>query len=651
MKFSKLIILTIYLMHTVFLCAQEREYKKANLSYDNYAFKDAIESYKKIIKKGNAPIEIYKKLGDCYFFNSNLKDAAKWYLKMMEKKKELEKKGQEVTGITAEDYFRTSQSLKFLKEYRKADSILLKLNDLSNTDSRAKRLINNPDYLEKIAVQSNRYIIENLPSNSAFVDFAPSIYKGQLVFASERKQGKKNSWTKRSYLNLFSFKIESKSDSNYPKEFSKEISSRLHESTTSFNKQGTTIYFTRNNLLRSKFGKDSTGVNRLKIYRASKNNKSKWSDIEDLSINNDQYSIAHPTLSPDEKKLYFASDMPGGYGMADLYVVDINEDGSLGNPQNLGPEINTEGRDTFPFISSKGILYFASDGHLGLGGLDIFAVDLEKSYKEIYNIGEPINSPADDITFYIDGDTRKGYFASNRYGGRGNDDIYSFVETSPLITKCEGSLLLKIIDNKSADPISNTEIEITNKNGEPIFSGKTNDKGEAYINLECGDKTYDVITKKEDYESKSASIIVTRDNPFPSKTIKLKNNIPDKGIDLAKLLNLKPIYFASNKAVILNNSAKELDKIVNYMKEYPSIKIEIGSHTDSKGSDVYNLKLSKRRATSTANYIISKGINSSRVKSKGYGETVLINRCGNGIKCSKDEHAQNRRSEFIVVEN
>ncbi len=655
MKISIKIILIICLMNTLILSSQESELKRANSEYENYAYADAISAYQKIIKKGNASLEVYQKLGDCYFFNSELKDAAKWYLEMMEEKKKLEKNGTEVNEVTAEYYFRTSQSLKFLKRYKEADSLMIKVKESNISDSRAKRLIDNPDYLEKISLQSGRYTIENLPRNSAYVDFAPAIYKNKLVFSSARgtvkSTAKKNRWTQQPYLDLLSYNLKESGDFDYPEQFSKDLNSRLHESTSTFTKDGNTIYFTRNNLINSKFGKDSSGVNRLKIYRAQLNNKSKWDNIQDLSFNNNEYSVAHPALSPDGTKLYFASDMPGGYGMSDLYVIGINQDGSFTTPQNLGPTINTEGRDTFPFISESGTLYFSSDGHLGLGGLDIFAVKLEGNDKTVYNIGEPINSSADDVTFIFDESTRKGYFASNRSGGRGNDDIYSFMETTPLITICEGSLKTIVTEEKSGRILENADIELRDDNNKIIFKGKTNQKGEVYCNLDCGDKTYKLTIKKEGFDPVDRNITTSRDNPYPFETIKLKNNTPQKGLDLAKLLNLKPIYFASNKALILNKSAKELDKVIAYLKEYPSIKIEIGSHTDSKGSDRYNMKLSQRRAVSTANYVISKGIDPSRVKSRGYGETVLINRCGNGVRCSKEEHSQNRRSEFIVIEN
>ncbi len=639
------------------LFAQDTKLKKANTQYDNYAYSQAIDSYQQLINSGNNSLEVFQKLADCYFFNSDLQNAAKWYEKMFQKEQELKQKGALDTAISPTYYFRASQSLKSLKKYKKADSLLVKVIelDLDTKDSRVKRLIENAAYLEAIELQSGRYKIQNLPRNSAYVDFAPTMYKDKLVFSSARgtikSTTKRNTWTQQPYLDLFSATVTESGGLEYPEKFSKKLNSRLHESTCVFTQNEQTIYFTRNNLMNAKYGKDTTGVNRLKIYRAHLSDQLKWDQIEELPFNNNEYSVAHPALSADGSKLYFASDMPGGYGMSDLYVVTIQQDGSFSAPQNLGPEINTEGRDTFPFLSTSGTLYFASDGHLGLGGLDIFAIQLEGEDQTVYNVGKPINSAADDVTFIIDEASKKGYFASNRAGGKGSDDIYSFTENTPLITKCKGSLKTVLIDEKSNAVLEKVVVEVRDADNELIQIGKTNEKGELFVDIDCGDKTYTILASKKDYEEASKTITISRANPFPSATIPLKSNVPEKGIDLAKLLNLKPIYFASNKALILNKSAEEVDKVIAYMKEYPSIKIEIGSHTDSKGSDRYNMKLSQRRATATANYIISKGIDSTRVKSRGYGETVLINRCANGVRCSKDEHAQNRRSEFIVIDN
>ena len=471
-----LTILTLLYAHSTVTAQkiQNIPLEKANAAYDNFFYIDAIDLYKDIIVSGNSTVEVYQKLADCYYYNTDLKNAGKYYEKMWEKKNEIEEKKEKKSKklgqpaldsiaipndhfIETEYYFRTAHAFKHSKEYKKANKYMELLKEKSKTDSRAKRLVDNPEYLEEIAKQANRYTIRNSEINSLYTDFAPTFYKNKLVFSSSRKPktllSKKNEWTDQSYLKLFYASKDTVSDSlSYALEFSKRLNSRLHESTSAFSKNDSIIYFTRNNLSNLSIKKDSTGVSRLKLVRAKLNDKGKWGDIEELPFNSDQYSVAHPTLSPDGKKLYFASDMPGGYGMSDLYVVDINTNGSFDIPRNLGPVINTEGRDSFPFISDSGMLYFASDGHLGLGGFDIFTFDFNDEEQIVYNVGEPVNSPSDDITFIIDDTTKKGYFASNRNQGKGGDDIYSFIETTPLNKTCDGTLEIIVLDETTLEP-------------------------------------------------------------------------------------------------------------------------------------------------------------------------------------------------------
>jgi len=635
-------IVTICLLLPLCVFSQDKLLEKANKDFENLAYIDAIDSYRDIINNGNGSIEVYQKLADAYYYNSDLENAGKWYERMIEYRKQLIEEGATVEELPSEYYYKVAQCYKHHKLYDKANEWIHSTKNLNTSyDSRSKRLEDTPDYLEAIELQSNRYEITNFSANSSYTDFAPSMYLDNIVFSSSRgnrkHSSKKNKWTNQSYLDLFTVITNDSLDISFTKEFSKELGSRLHESTSSFTEDGTTIYFTRNNISKGKLRNDSTGVNRLKIYKSVLEENKKWSKPQELPFNNDHYSVAHPTLSVDGKKLYFASDMPGGYGNSDIYMVSVLEDGTFGEPKNLGPIINTEGRDTFPFISNSGMLYFSSDGHLGLGGLDIFVMDTNISEKKIYNVGEPVNSNADDIT-------------SNRSGGRGDDDIYSFIEIKPLVTTCKGNLKGIVKDQKSGEIIVEAKVEIKNKNQEVIYKGVTDQQGIFSIEADCSDQTYNIIISKKDFDTKDQTIQITRERASYEEIISLKNNLPEKGTDLAKLLNLKPIYFASSKALILGNTAEELNKVISFMKENKGIRIEIGSHTDSKGSDRYNMKLSQKRAISTANYIISKGIDPSRVASRGYGETVLINKCSNGVKCSKQEHALNRRSEFIVLD-
>ncbi|WP_281987007.1 OmpA family protein [Aquimarina aggregata] len=655
MKTLKYIIQCSFLLIQGLLFSQATTLKKANKSFESLSYKDAIEKYTDIIKSGNGTIEVYRKIGDAYYFNSHFKHAAKWYERMMIKKKELEMDSINTPDIDVEYYFKAAQSYKHLGNYKKADSLLSKLSESNSTDSRLKKLVDTPFYIDGIALQSGRYTIKKISQNSAYTDFAPSFYKDQLVFSTARKQTKStrriNQWTKQPYLNLYKYSRIDTSRSSVPREFSKNLNSRLHESTSSFHNDGSIVFFTRNNLLKSRVKKDSIGVSRLKILKASLNSDSEWSNIEELPFNNEHFSVAHPAISYDGRKLFFASDMPGGYGMSDIYVVDILENGSYGVPSNLGPNINTEGRDTFPFISKNNILYFASDGHLGLGGFDVFVVDLKKEKQKVYNVGTPINSTSDDMTFIIDEESRSGFFASNRSGGRGDDDIYGFEEHSSLITECKGGISGIVKEEVSGDPISNGIVLVNDEKNDLIFSVLTDEHGSFSVETDCNHKSYRIFVEKEGYDSNTKTFLLTQESSQVFYIVKMKNKRPQKGVDLAKLLNLEPIYFKSSSSVILDKTTKELDKIVDYMKKNKTISIEVGSHTDSKGSSLYNMKLSERRAAATANYIINNGIDYSRVKNKGYGETTLINECENGVKCSQEKHAQNRRSEFIIIEN
>ncbi len=652
---TSIILIAIVLILPLCVSAQNALLKKANTSFDNLAFIDAIDSYHKIINNGNGTIEVYQRLADAYYFNSDLENAGRWYERMIEYREKLLKQDNEIEEFDPEYYYKMAQCYRHLMKYDQANEMIVHAQGLDVDDSRAKRLENHLNYLEDIEKQSGRYEITNFPENSAYSDFAPSMYNGKLVFSSSRNNRQtnvKNShWTKQPYLDLYTLITNDSLHLSYTKKFSKQLSSRLHESTSCFTGNGSTIYFTRNNILKGVFRNDSLGVSRLKIFKATIDDNSKWVQIKELPFNNDQYSVAHPALSPDEKELFFVSDMPGGYGMSDIYKVTILEDGSFGEPVNMGGEINTEGRDTFPFISKSNRMYFSSDGHLGLGGFDIFMVELTDEKQKIYNVGKPVNSIYDDVTFIVNEDTKKGYFASNRVGGRGDDDIYNFREIKPIETKCNGFIDGVVLDKKTKTLLREAAVIVVNKNKDTIYSGSTNEFGAFGVFVDCNIESYKVFVTKTAYKSSIDTLILNNSSPYVKKELLLENDVPSKGVDLAKLLKLQPIYFTSNKALIRDDIAQELDRIVAFMQESPTVKIEIGSHTDSKGSDAYNLKLSTKRATATANYIISKGVDSTRVKSKGYGETLLQNKCSNGVRCSKEEHQQNRRSEFIVTDS
>jgi outer membrane protein OmpA-like peptidoglycan-associated protein len=414
------------------------------------------------------------------------------------------------------------------------------------------------------------------------------------------------------------------------------------------------MYFTRNNFNKGKKGKDTDRITLLKIYKTTLVNN-RWSNATELPFNSDNYSTAHPVLSPDEKIMYFASDMPGTHGQSDLWKVKINDDGSFGVPENLGPEINTEGKETFPFLSNENELYFASDGHPGLGGLDIFVskINASGSFDDPINIGAPANSPQDDFAYFIDSKTRKGFLSSNRNGGNGYDDIYKFLETRKLI--CEQILSGIVTDIVTNEILVDTKVTLFDNKFNKIKETQTDAKGFYSYDLECG-KSYFVRAEKELYDTKELRITIPSisgktDLPIPLE----KKIIPVKSVpiklddDLFKTFNLNKIYFDLDKWNIRPDAAIELQKIIDVMNQNPTIKIDVRSHTDSRQSKKYNKLLSDRRAKSTIMWFIKNGIKANRLTGKGYGETQLINKCADGVKCTEKEHQENRRSEFIVT--
>ncbi|WP_340076725.1 OmpA family protein [Leptobacterium sp. I13] len=634
---------TFLLIHTVH--AQQRKIERADKKYDKYAFITAIDIYERVANKGYQSAELYKKLGNAYYFNAKYEDAAKWYEQLTAMRN---------VTIEPEYYFRYAQSLKATKEYTKADGMMDMFNKAKGTDSRAALYTSQQNYLEQIKLQSDRYDIALATLNSTYSDFAPSFYKEGLIFSSARDTGVltryKHSWDEQPFLDLYtSSEVNKEQATATPVKLSKNINTRYHESTTTFTKDGQTMYFTRSNYNNKKYGKDAEGINKLKIYKATLHNGN-WSNITELPFNSDDFSCAHPTLSTDEKQLYFASDRPGSYGLSDIYSVAIHEDGSYSKPINLGKEINTEGRETFPFMSTSGKLYFASDGHPGLGGLDIFVAEMEKP-SSIHNIGSPVNGPKDDFSFIIDEAKSTGYFASNRDGGVGSDDIYFFIETIPLVTQCEQVVTGVITDKNRKTPIPNAQVLVINTKNELLQTVVTDSEGTYKVTIDCTQDHFMRATK-ETYTPSETLVSASYGTDTLTINFELEKETVTAGIgdDLAQLLQLKPIYFDFDKAKIRKDAEIELEKVVAAMEKYPSIKIDIRAHTDSRANDAYNMRLSEKRAKATIDYLIKQGIGPSRITGRGYGETQLVNECGNGVPCSIEKHQLNRRSEFVIME-
>lgn len=627
--------------------AQQAQVNKADTKYENFQFIDAIETYERVANKGYRTVDMLEKLGNAYYFNAKYQEAAKWYSQLF---------SMQPIANDPEYYYRYAQSLKSIGEYEQANTYLEKFYKIKGDDHRVKLIKSDRNYLDIIEENSGRFEIENAGDlNSELSDYGTTIYNGQIIFASTRTSGKvapkKIGWNNQPFSVLYTAGFNEQGKAFEGNSFSDELDSKYNESTPVFTTDGNTVYFTRNNYLK-KIGYDQNRTTLLKIYRATKDDKGKWKNIEELPFNSNNYSVAHPALSPDNKYLYFASDMPGTMGDADIWKVEIKSDGTFGEPINLGPTVNTEARESFPFISSDNQLYYASTGKLGLGGLDVFVSKIEEGkYQEAVNVGKPINGPMDDFAFYFDPEKRSGYFSSNREGGVGDDDIYKFVELRKL--ECDHLLNGVITDLDTKLPIAGAKVTLYDAENKVLATTTTDSQGRYSFDknyIKC-DHPFRVRAEKENYSVEEGSIKIP--NAPGESQLNLALDLVKEplvpGSDLAKVLNIPIIYFDLDKWNIRPDASVELYKVLQVLEDYPKMKLDIRSHTDSRQTHAYNERLSDRRAKSTRDWLIKKGIAPSRLTARGYGETQLVNGCSDGVDCTEEEHQLNRRSQFIIV--
>ncbi len=613
----------------------------ADKFFSNYGYIKATELYQEAVKKGDSSEHVLTRLGDCYYNNSNSEKAVLWYGKALNKYK----------NINPEYIYKYIQSLRSIGNYEEANIWLNKFKDIQSGDTRVKGY--NADEVgiyDKLSNKNEDLIvnIENLSFNSKYSDFGTFVHNGQLYFASSRgsEDNKVYGWNDEPFLDIYQISVE---DNNGQLEFgsadfiqASKLNTDYHEASIAITNDGNTIYFTRDNVnKRNKIGYDKKGTTHLKLYKATLVGES-WEDIVELPFNDDVYSTGHPALSVDNSKLYFVSDREGGFGLTDIYVVDILEDNAYSEPTNLGDNINTAGREMFPFVSKDSTLYFSSDGYLNLGLLDIFKSNILKDdTAEPENLGTPYNSGYDDFAFFV-GDKDRGYFSSNRPDGKGNDDIYSFNAY-----QCAQKIKGIARDKKTNDVLVDVEVRLIDETGKIIATVTTLENGEyLFEDVDCN-KTVTVIGSKTDYKDDQKVVETNDENDKVNEAdLYLEPLIIDNQIVI------NPIFFDFDKWNIRTDAQYELENIVDVLRKHPTMVIKLESHTDSRGSNRYNMKLSDRRAKSTRDYIISRGIDANRLESAiGYGETQLLNKCSNGVKCTKEEHQLNRRSYFYIVKN
>lgn len=638
------------------LLAQPKSEAKANKEYSKHDYYNAIEIYEKVYAKGYSSAELLTKLANSYYNNADYTKAVVYYKELYQKHPE---------AMNSGTLLRYANSLKAIGAYEESDTIMAKfVSESDDSDLLTALTKKAPTYLEEIEKNSGRYDISNAGFNSYGRDYGIAFYKeDQVVYSSTRDTGglikRRSGWDGQAYSQLY---LQAISDSakydkkNKSTRFSKVLNSKYNESTPVFTKDGNTVYFTRNNYTDGKLKTNSQKTTLLKIYKSTFDGE-RWSEAEELPINSDDFNCAHPALSLDERYLYFASDRPGGLGHSDLYKVEINN-GKFSQPQNLGNTVNTPGRETFPFISKDNDLYFSSDGQLGLGGLDIFVINLKSLSQDTakpINVGREVNTTFDDFNYIIDTHTSKGYFSSNRTNdNEGLDDIYRFTELKKL-ELCKQTLEGIITDSLSGAPIAFVDLELMDKEHHVVKMMKSDKDG--YYNfgeIECGSLHY-VRASHDQYNSLEQTVVIPEESGTTVIDLALEPlEAPlDVGDDLAQKLNIPIIHFDLDKSNIRPDAAVELAKVLAAMEEYPTMEIEIRSHTDCRASYAYNMALSERRAKSTREWLIANGVAADCLTANGYGESDPVNDCvcepSNESPCSEAEHQANRRSEFFVT--
>ncbi|RBP34908.1 outer membrane protein OmpA-like peptidoglycan-associated protein [Oceanihabitans sediminis] len=619
------IFITLLLLSSLSITAQNKYTQTADKHFDKFEFVEAIAAYNKLVEKGQGDAYVYTKLAEANYNIFSTTEAEKWYAKALESSQD------------AEMMYKYSQMLKANGKYDASNQWMHKFAKANPKDDRAKAFLANQDYLPGILEGVQKYELESLGFNSEASDFGGTLKDGVLYFTSARNNARRTyGWNEEPFLDIYQVAV-SEGDNAEAEPVKGSINTKYHEGLVTFSPDGNTMYFSRESFYDGVYEKiedSKTKISVIHLFKATKSGDS-WKNVKALPFNSDSYSVKNPSLSVDGKTLYFASDMPGGFGKYDIYKATVNADGSFGDPENLGAKVNTEGQEMFPFISDNGTLYFSSNGHLGLGGLDVFYTTAS---GDVVNAGAPINSNSDDLAFTINEETGEGFVSSNREGGQGSDDIYAVKRLKP----CNVLVTTTVVNNETDTPLAGVTVTIKDVKGQVLATETSNAEGKVSYTVPCENALL-IAGSLEDFESNSIDFAGSKE-----ETMELILPLdPIEKIIVEDRVVLNPILFDFDKSNITAQGAFELDKLVAVMKKYPEMVILAESHTDNRGSARYNEKLSSRRAQSTVQYVISKGIDASRITGVGKGESDLRVNCGS--KCTEEEHQLNRRSEFIIV--
>ncbi len=596
---------------------------KADKLFESYQYIAAINEYLKLADNKNANEYIFTQLAESYYNVFDAENASKWYAKAVKGK------------VDAETYYHYAQTLKSLGKYQEANKQMDVFAKMMPKDERAKEHLANPNYIPSLTSNSKLFDIAETNINSkGQSDFGAVLTNDNtLYFTSTRNNSNKtDNWNKQPYLDIYQSTRDANGIFSEPSPV-RDLNTPFHDGPVTLSADGKTMFFARDGHSEGQYEKSKKSnikVGQQGIYKAT-NVDGKWSQVEALPFNSTSYSVTNPSLSKDGKTLYFASNMPGGFGESDIWKVNVDAN-SYGKPENLGANVNTADKENFPFIAEDNTLYFATMGRQGFGGFDVYKTN-SIGTKPAQNLGKPVNSEKDDFSFSFNKNLNAGYFSSNR---NGSDAIFS---ASPI---CKAQAIVLVTNDKTKAPLANASVAILDLKGNVIATEKTNAEGKVNYNIECN-VGYGLQIAAQNFEAATSAVKAVKSGETVVEVVL----VPTSVIITDTEVILNPVYFEYDKSNITAQGAIELNKLVKVMQDNPSMVIFVKSHTDSKGSQTYNLNLSEKRAQSTVQYLISKGISQGSISGKGFGSSEQKVKCGGN--CTPEQDAQNRRSEFLIV--
>lgn len=645
-KYTIIVLIILANLNSAYTQEQFNLRNRAQKFYNEYKYFQAAALYRKLTDTKKPRLEDLEHLADCYVKLKDYEAAENWYARVVG-----------TPESKPENLISYGEALKNNLKYEAAKRILQQYAATTGNKAAVGVDIEGCDSAMIWMANPTIHQIKNESLvNSPLANFSVFPYQNGVFFTGEpARNGYKDLYDRTGHPYLRIYKASKTGDHNALS--NPEVDQMLynkgeyHIGPVSTSRSGNDLYVTRTTTSKKmevvKTGKYKYHTANLELF-LYKNSSDKWVETPFPYNDVEKYSVGHAALSKDERTLYFVSDMPGGLGGTDIWYCELKADQSWGKPQNAGPGINTVKDEMFPNVDGDGTFYFSSTGWPGMGGLDLFSTKGSKQmWTKPQNLKFPLNSPGDDFAFLTlinKGDTATGYLSSNRKGGAGNDDIYSFTYNylaPKFVLKLDGS----VINKNSGEIISGALVTLYSEGRQVMARQNSTDQGTFLFDLEPG-KTYQLVGQKQQFYADSALITTAGISKSQTLTAKLKLEPLN---EIGKTIAIQNIHYNFNKDNIRPDAAVILDELVRTMRDNPTLEIELGSHTDSRGVDVYNLDLSQRRAKSVMNYLVSRGISRARMTAKGYGETKLLNHCSNGVKCSAEAHQANRRTEFKIT--